>query len=82
MLKKLVIAGAIVAVATGSALVQNKPNVEIFGRLDIGVINANNLGGENSAGVLLESQINLGDGTQGVSSGLGADNDNQTESRP
>lgn len=44
MLKKLVIAGAIVAAATGSALAQNKPNVEVFGRLDIGVINANNVG--------------------------------------
>ena len=99
MFKKLVIAGAIVAAATGSAQAQQQSNVEIYGRLDIGVINANNvgtnrysmthitsspigtshigfrgtenLGGGNSAGFLIESQINPADGTQGVSSSSG-----------
>lgn len=44
MFKKLVIAGAIVAAATGSALAQEQSNVQVYGRLDIGVINANNVG--------------------------------------
>lgn len=102
MFKKLVIAGAIVAAATGSAQAQQQSNVEIYGRLDIGVINANNvgtnrdsmthitsspigtshigfrgtenLGGGNSAGFLIESQINPADGTQGVSSSSGSAN--------
>lgn len=102
MFKKLVIAGALATAVAGSALAQTKPNVEVFGRLDLGVINANNvgtnkqtlthitsspistsflgfrgsedLGGGNSAGFLLESQINPADGTQGVSSGSGAAN--------
>jgi predicted porin len=105
MLKKIVTAGSIVAAVTTSALAQQapqQPNVQVFGRLDIGVINANNvgankqslthitsspistsflgfrgtenLGNGNSAGFLLESQINPADGTQGVSSGSGAAN--------
>jgi general bacterial porin, GBP family len=102
MFKKLVIAGAMATAVAGSALAQNQPSVEVFGRLDMGVINANNvgtkkeslthitsspvatsflgfrgtenLGGGNSAGFLLESQINPADGTQGVSSGTGAAN--------
>jgi predicted porin len=49
MLKKLVIAGAIVAAATGSALAQQQPNVTVYGRLDIGVINANNVGTNNQS---------------------------------
>lgn len=44
MFKKLVIAGAIVAAATGSALAQQQPTVSVYGRLDMGVINANNVG--------------------------------------
>jgi predicted porin len=48
MLKKLVIASAIVAATTGSALAQNKPNVEVFGRLDMGVINATGVGASNT----------------------------------
>jgi predicted porin len=103
MFKKLVIAGAMATAVAGSALAQNQPSVEVFGRLDMGVINANNvgtasrtslthitsspvatsflgfrgtenLGGGNSAGFLLESQINPADGTQGVSSGTGSAN--------
>jgi predicted porin len=104
MFKKLVIAGAMATAVAGSALAQNTPapNVQVFGRLDMGIINANNvgtnrtslthitsspvatsflgfrgtenLGGGNSAGFLLESQINPADGTQGVSSGTGAAN--------
>jgi len=101
MFKKLVIAGAMATAVAGSALAQSS-NVQVFGRLDLGVINANNvgtnkqslthitsspistsflgfrgtedLGGGNSAGFLLESQINPADGTQGVSSGTGAAN--------
>jgi predicted porin len=94
----------LVAASSAAALAQNTPtsNVEVFGRLDIGVISANNvgtarqtlthitsspvgtsfigfrglenLGGGNSAGFLIESQINPADGTQGVSSGAGAAN--------
>jgi predicted porin len=101
MFKKSVIAIALMAAAAGSALAQSS-NVQVFGRIDLGVINANNvgtnkqslthitsspistsflgfrgtedLGGGNSAGFLLESQINPADGTQGVSSGTGAAN--------
>jgi len=102
MFNKLVIAGAMATAVAGSALAQSQPNVQVFGRLDLGVINANNvgtdkqslthitsspistsflgfrgtedLGGGNSAGFLLESQINPADGTQGVSSGTGSAN--------
>lgn len=106
MFKKLVIAGALATAVAGSALAQNTPapapNVEIFGRLDMGIINANNLGtqrqsmthitsspiatsfigfrgtenlgGGNSVGFLIESQINPADGTQGASSASGASN--------
>jgi predicted porin len=56
MFKKLVIAGALATAVAGSALAQTAStpapasnvgptsNVEIFGRLDMGIINANNLG--------------------------------------
>lgn len=102
MLKKLVIAGAIVAAATGSALAQQQPNVEVYGRIDAGILNVQgvgatetsitqvlsspmytsnigflakeNLGGGLTAFARIESQINPGDGTQGVSSGTGSAN--------
>lgn len=102
MFKKLVIAGAMATAIAGSALAQEQSNVQVYGRLDIGVISANNvgasrqtlthitsspvgtshigfrgtenLGGGNSAGFLIESQINPADGTQGTSSGTGAAN--------
>jgi len=102
MFKKLVIAGALATAVAGSALAQQQPNVEIYGRMDIGVINANNvgtnsqsmthitssplgtshigfrgtenLGGGNSAGFAIESQINPADGTQGVGSSSGSAN--------
>ena len=43
MFKKLVIAGAIVAAATGSALAETK-NVDVYGRLDMGVVSVDNVG--------------------------------------
>ena len=107
MFKKYMLATFLAAGLSATALAQNTPtptsNVEVFGRLDMGVINANNvgtasrtslthitsspvatsflgfrgtenLGGGNSVGFLLESQINPADGTQGVSSGTGSAN--------
>jgi len=92
----------LVAAFSAAAMAQNTSSVQVYGRMDIGVVKANNvgtngqdlthmisspvgtshigfrgtdnLGGGNTAGFLIESQINPADGTQGVSSGAGAAN--------
>jgi predicted porin len=101
MFKKYALAIVLAAGFSATATAQDTSSVQVYGRMDIGVINANNvgtgqslthvtsspvgtshigfrgtenLGGGNSAGFLIESQINPADGTQGVSSGTAAAN--------
>ena len=102
MFKKYVLAVLLAAGFSATAMAEDKSSVQVYGRLDIGVISANqvgtsrqtlthitsspvgtshigfrgteDLGSGNSAGFLIESQINPADGTQGVSSGAGAAN--------
>jgi predicted porin len=98
-MKKLLIA---LGLTLSFGFVQAQSSVTIYGLLDVGVINANNVGANNGnttqvlsspmdtsrlgftgredlgggsySGFKLESQINPGDGTQGISASTGAAN--------